>query len=93
MLYISECVLWGKQEVVASEKVSLTIWGLRGEGRVLKQLKEFRELGDPFTDTQSIYKFLADEGISADNKRKRMEQECIVQNPGLVSQTISNEYF
>ena len=64
---------------------------MRGEGKVLKQLEEFKELGGPFTDTQ----FLADEGISADNKRKRMEQECMVQNPRLVNQTILNDldYF
>ena len=68
---------WSKKQVIiAGEKITQKqANNLKIEGRVLLQLKDLKTFGGPFTDPDSVDKFLTDDTIKADDKRKRMKKE------------------
>ena len=45
------------------------------EGRILRQLAELKEADGPFTDVESIDKYLEDETVSMKGKQRRMKTE------------------
>ena len=65
-----------KQESISEQKMNnKQMHNLKIEGRILRQLTELKENGGPFTDVESIDKYLADETVSMKEKQRRMKTE------------------
>ena len=65
-----------KQEEVAEVKLTKKqTKNLKIDGRVMKQLKELKRVGGPFTDVYSIDNYLADESLPMKERKSRMKME------------------
>ena len=65
-----------KQEEVAEVKLTKKqTKNLKIDGRVMKQLKELKKVGSPFTDVYSIDSYLADESLLMKERKSRMKME------------------